>query len=82
MLWVHASGANTNNVVVGGAAATQFAPFFDAVTDTFTVRPNGSFIAIAPDATGYVASAGAKLIKIANSGAGTPVTYDILVVGN
>lgn len=80
---VRASAANTNNVVVGGASATQWAALL-GTTGTVTLRPGALFIAAAgaADATGYVTAAGATdLLKVANSGAGTSVVYDIAVIG-
>jgi len=53
-------------------------------THTLTLRP-GAFVAVgtgAADATGYAVTATtADLLKIANSGAGTSVTYDIHIIG-
>jgi hypothetical protein len=78
---VTADEGNTNNVVVGGAAATQFVGGFGAATHTFAVPPGGSFMVTAP-AAGWTVGAGASdLLRIANSGAGTSVTYKIMVVG-
>lgn len=75
--------ANTNNVVIGGASATQWAALL-GTTGTVTLRP-GSILAVCAseaDATGYVCAAGATdLLKVANSSSGTAVTYQIAVVG-
>jgi hypothetical protein len=81
-LIVKAAAANSNNVIVGGAAATQWATWAGAATHTVTVRPGGAFALFAPDATAYAVTAGTgDLLKIANSGAGTTVDYDIVVIG-
>lgn len=78
---VTADEGNTNNVVVGGAAATQFVGGFGAATHTFAVPPGGTFMVTAP-AAGWTVGAGASdLLRIANSGAGSSVTYKILVIG-
>jgi hypothetical protein len=81
---VSAWAANTNNVVVGGAASNGFVTPFGGATHTVTVRPGG-FIALSAglaDATGYlVTAATGDLLRIGNSGAGTSVTYDIVVIG-
>lgn len=78
---ITADEGNTNNVVVGGAAATQFVGGFGAATHTFAIPPGGTFLVAAP-AAGWTVGAGASdLLRIANSAAGTPVTYKILVVG-
>jgi len=82
-LIIAAAVGNTNNVVVGAAASNPWATLLSA-TGTVTLRP-GAFIAVgtaATDATGYaVTAATADLLKIANSGAGTSVTYDIHIIG-
>jgi hypothetical protein len=69
-------------VIVGGAAANQFLTWVGAATHTVTVRPGGLFQLIAPDATAYAVTATtADLLRITNSGAGTSVTYDIVLLG-
>lgn len=79
---VKAAAANTNDVVIGGAAVNGFYPMFGAATETVKVKPGGMFAITAPDANGYaVTAATADLLKIANSGAGTGVTYDIIIIG-
>lgn len=82
-LMVKAAAGNTNNVVVGGASATQWAALL-GTTGTVTLRPGAFFAAVAgaADATGYVSAAGSTdLLKVANSSSGTSVTYDIVVIG-
>ena len=82
-LIIAAAAANTNNVVVGAAASNPWATLLSA-TGTVTLRP-GAFLAVGTgtaDATGYAVTATtADLLKIANSGAGTSVTYDIHIIG-
>jgi len=80
---IEADSTNTNNVEVGGAAANAFlGPFKDA-TDIAVVRPKGFLCIVAPDATGYVVTAGTgDKLKIANSGAGTSVKYRIILIGS
>lgn len=83
-LIIAAAAANTNNVIVGGASATQFVSWVGAATHTVTVRPGAvlMLMAGAADATGYVTAAGSTdLLKIANSAGSTSVTYDIAVIG-
>lgn len=84
LLYIAAADGNVNNVVVGGVASNGFAtPFADA-TDKLVLRP-GAWVALAAgkaDATGYAVTASTgDLLQIANSGAGTPVTYTIAIVG-
>lgn len=83
-LIVAAAAANTNNVIVGGASATQFVSWNGGATHTVTVRPGAVFalFAGAADASGYVTAAGSTdLLKIANSAGSTSVTYDLVVIG-
>jgi hypothetical protein len=80
---VKAAPGNTNNVVVGAAATNAWATLLNA-TGTITLRP-GAWVAIAvgeADASGYATTAGTgDLLRVANSGAGTAVSFDIIVVG-
>lgn len=81
-LIIQAAAGNTNNVIVGGAAANQFASMFGAATHTLIIRPGGAVALIAPDTTGYtVTAATGDLLKIANSAAGSTVDYTITVIG-
>ena len=79
---VQAASGNTNNVVIGAAASNQFATWVGAATHTVNVRPGGLFTLAATDATSYAVTAGTgDLLRIANSGAGTSVTYDVVLIG-
>lgn len=81
-LIVVAAAGNTNNVQVGGAAANQFLNWVADATDKLNVRPGGVLALFAPDATAYaVTGATGDLLRIGNSGAGTSVTYDIVIIG-
>jgi hypothetical protein len=84
LLYVAAAEANTNNVIVGGAASAGWITAFGDATDKIVLRP-GAFVLLAAgkaDATGYAVTATtADLLAIANSGAGSTVTYDIAIVG-
>jgi hypothetical protein len=80
---VKASAANVNDVLVGGAASNGFATMFGDATDVLKVKPGGFVLLVAPDANGYaVTAATGDQLKVANSGAGTGVTYDILILGS
>lgn len=80
-LWAY--GTNVNNVVVGAAAANQFVGPFGAATHTVALPPNGVLLLSAPTAAGWpVTAATADLLRIANSGAGTSVVYDIVIIGS
>jgi hypothetical protein len=79
---VRASAANTNSVVVGGAAANAFAGPFGGAAHTIAVNPGGVLVLLAPDATGWPVTADtADILRFANGGAGSSVTYDALIIG-
>lgn len=81
MLIVKAAAANTNNVVMGGG--TNFvSTIMGGTTPTLTIRPGGLLVLAAPDAVGYVITAAtADILRFSNSGAGTGVDYDVILVG-
>lgn len=82
MICIVASSANTNNVLVGGAASNQFINWVGNSSDVVVVKPAGCFFLYTPTDAGYAVTAGTgDLLKIANSGAGTGVTYDIYIGG-
>jgi hypothetical protein len=81
---ISAAAVNTNNVVVGGGATTHTG-LLGATTYTAVVRPGATlaWLAGVADATGYAVTAGTgDLIQIANSSSGTPVTYDVIILGS
>ena len=81
-LLVAAAAGNTNNVNVTRPASNGV-PWALAAGDGVAVAPGETKVLINRiDATGIVVTAGTgDLINFANSGAGTPVTYDILALG-
>jgi hypothetical protein len=82
LICVVASSANTNNVLVGGAASNQFINWVGNVTDIVVVKPGGILFLYTPTDPGYAVTAGTgDLLKIANSGGTTGVTYNIYVGG-
>lgn len=79
---VTAAPGNTNAVIFGGAASAQAAPWFGDVSDTNVIRPGGLLCMVAPDATGFdVTATTADLLKMANGGGSTSVTYTIVLIG-
>jgi hypothetical protein len=78
---VIADQENTNNVVIGGAAANAFVgPFADA-TDKLVLGPGDAFLITRRSAAGMAVTGGTgDKLQIANSGAGSPVTYRIVLV--
>lgn len=75
---VSAAAGNTNNVVLGAAAATQFVGPFGAATHTHAIKPGGFWFWFAPP--GWPVAAGSDFFRVTNGAAGTPVTYSILAV--
>lgn len=80
-IMIRASAANTNNVVVGGAASNAFAGPLGGTAPTLTVPPGGIVLLTAPKTGWPVVASTGDLLKVANGGAGTPVTYDVIVIG-
>ncbi|MER6515192.1 hypothetical protein [Nonomuraea sp. NPDC001636] len=82
-LYIRAADANVNNVVVGNATSNAWATLLGA-TGTITLRPGASIgVTVGTaDATAYAVTAGTgDLLKVANSGAGTSVAYDVVIIG-
>ena len=77
---VSAAPANTNSVVVGGGSGAVTG-LFGGGTQTGIVVPGATlaWLCSPTDTTGYVATTHA--LQIANSGAGSSVTYTIVVIG-
>lgn len=81
-LIIKAAASNTNDVVVGGHATAACASFFADATDKVRVKPGGMVALVAPNSAGYpVTATTADLLTIANGGAGTGVTYDVIIIG-
>jgi hypothetical protein len=81
---VAAAAGNTNNVIVGGVANAWATLLSPAATGLITLRPGAGFAAWCggADATGFAITAGTgDLLHVANSAAGTSVTYDVVVIG-
>jgi hypothetical protein len=78
---IRASSANTNNVVVSPAAANGFLGPFGAATHTIAIQPGGQIRLSAPNAGWTVTPGTGDLLHIANSGAGTSVSYDVIILG-
>lgn len=80
-IFIKASSANTNNVLFKPAASNSFLGPFNAAADQVAIPPGGCFLVTAPvDGWSTVAGTGDD-IYLANSGAGTSVTYDIHIIG-
>lgn len=75
-----ALAANTNDVLMGAAAADQFLGPLGSATDTIAIRPGGILACVSPDATGWALGVTTDLM-FANGGAGTGVTFDLVLIG-
>jgi hypothetical protein len=82
-IYIEADAANTNNVLLGGAAANAFINWVADATDRLSIRPGGAFLLVASDAVAYAVTAGTgDLLRVGNSGAGTSVKYRIILIGS
>lgn len=77
---ITAAAGNTNNVRVNRPASNSV-PLFLAAADGIDVLPGGLFMWVAPGAGITVTPTTGDLLNVDNSGAGTSVTYDIVLVG-
>ncbi|MFC8432251.1 hypothetical protein [Streptomyces sp. NPDC057253] len=75
-----ADSGNTNNVNVI-REATNGVPLFLAAGDGVPVQPGGIFLWVAPGAGVTVTPSTGDLITVTNSAGGTPVTYDVYLLG-
>ena len=81
IIHITAASGNTNNVTVSPAATNGFLGFFNATADLISIPPGGQMFLAAP-VSGWTVTAGTgDLLTVANSGAGTSVTYDVRIVG-
>lgn len=80
-LFVTADAGNTNNVNVSRPAANGV-PLYLAAGDGEAVHPGSCILKAWPGVTAIPVTAGTgDLINFANSGAGTPVTYTVIIIG-
>lgn len=79
-IFIKAAAGNTNNVVVGNGS-NPFLGGFGSAAHTWAIPPGGMFMVAAPVSGWSVTAGSADILKVANSGAGSSVTYDIVVIG-
>lgn len=77
---VKAAAGNTNNVVVGNGTNPFVGPF-GAGTHTVAVPPGGQLLMTAPKDGWTVTDSTADILKFANSGSGTVVDFDVILIG-
>ena len=79
---IRAAAGNTNNVVVGGAPSNGFVGPFGAAAHTVAIRP-GDELLITNRGPGWTVTPGTgDLLRVANGGAGSTVSYDIILIGS
>lgn len=77
-IYIKAHSTNVNNAVVGAATAPFAGPL--GAAGTYSILPGEWYLAVSEK--GWVVGAGTTDdLKIANSGSGSAVVYDILIVG-
>lgn len=74
-----ASAANTNDVVVGGAASNTFLGVFSDATDKIKISPGSAWTITHAGAGWTVTAATGDIILVANSSSGTSVTYQVVI---
>jgi hypothetical protein len=79
-IYVEAASTNTNSVIIGGAASNGFLGPLGGATHTYALAP-GEFVLWSSQAGWPVVAGTGDLLKVANSAAGTSVTYNIIIVG-
>lgn len=77
---IRAAAANVNNVRLN-RPATNGVPLFLAASDGIDILPGGLILWVAPNTGVTVTPATGDLINCDNSGAGTSVTYDVVIIG-
>lgn len=80
LIYVAAASGNTNNVNVTRPASNGFIGPFLAAGDGLAVRP-GEYVPLVSQSGWAVTAGTGDLLTITNSGSGTSVTYDIVIVG-
>src|ERR1700752_1279019 len=81
-LIVRASATNANTLIMGGGASNPVTTILGGTTPTLTIRPGGVLALIATEATAYVITpATADILRFTNGGAGSSVTYDVVIIG-
>lgn len=79
-IYIEAAAANVNNVQITRPASNGFIGPFLAASDGVSIKPGEYALFVSKSGWAVTASTG-DLLNIANSGAGTGVDYDIVIVG-
>lgn len=79
-LLIRSEPANTQDITVGGGT-NPFVSWLGGTTPTVVIKPGGLLLLVAPDDGGYEVTADTGDILRVSNGAGSEVTYDIVVFG-
>lgn len=78
---IRAKPTNTNDLKIGPAAANGFLGPFNAAADRLSLKP-GAFHVLTATGAGWAVTGGTgDLLNIANAAGGSPVDYDIVIIG-
>jgi len=80
-VFIKAAAGNTNNINVSRPAGATGVPLFLAISDGFVLPPGFAFAWFGAGAGLTVTPGSGDLITITNAAAGTPVTYDVVILG-
>jgi len=80
-LIIKAAAGNTNNVNLSRPAGATGVPLFLAVSDGIVIPPGFCFAWFGTGPGVIVTPASGDLITLTNAAAGTPVTYDVVIIG-
>lgn len=78
---IRAADTNTNNVVIGAAGSNPFLGPLGGTSPTIAIPPGGRLMLIAPHTGWAVTNSSNDSLKVANSGSGSAVKYDIKIIG-
>lgn len=81
MIAVFADPGNTNNVVLGNHPTAAFVGPFGAAVHTIAVPPGGLELIARPNTGWTVTPTSADMLRVTNSGGGSQVKYDIVIIG-
>jgi hypothetical protein len=80
-LVIKAAAGNTNNVNLSRPAGATGVPLFLAVSDGLVIPPGYTFAWFGSGTGITVTPTSGDLITLTNGGAGTGVTYDVVIIG-
>jgi hypothetical protein len=79
-IFIRAAAANINDVIVGGGTNPFLGPL-GGTTPTHTLKPGGLLLWANPNNGWTVQASTSDILRVANGGAGSSVTLELVVVG-